>query len=76
MPASPGVDGPLARALYFFVSGAMAAWTVAAFKHFMAVRGIVIADSLTPPPTTPSLMPDDSDRTPTLPTPPPPAGRK
>lgn len=57
MPASPGVEGPLARALYFFVAGAMAAWTVAAFKHFMQSRGIVLSESMTPPPTTPSLMP-------------------
>ena len=57
MPASPGVDTPLARALYFFVAGAMASWTVAAFKHFMKSRGIVLAESMIPPPTTPSLMP-------------------
>lgn len=50
MPASPGVDGPLARALYFFVAGAIAAWTVAAFKHFMQARGIVLAEPITPPP--------------------------
>lgn len=49
MPASPGVDGWLARALYHFVAGAMAAWTVAAFKHFMKSRGIVLADSIMPP---------------------------
>lgn len=74
-PVSPGVTGLLGRALYHFVAGAMASWTVAAFKHFMASRGIVLADSLTPPPTTPSLMPDADDKTPTLPTPPPPAGK-
>jgi len=50
MPASPGVEGPLARALYHFVAGAMAAWTVAAFKHFMRARGIVLAESISPPP--------------------------
>lgn len=50
MPASPGVEGPLARALYHFVAGAMAAWTVAAFKHFMKSRGIVLAESTSPPP--------------------------
>jgi putative flippase GtrA len=49
MPASPGVEGPLARALYHFVAGAMAAWTVAAFKHFMKSRGIVLAESMAPP---------------------------
>lgn len=48
-PASPGVKGPLARALYHFVAGAMAAWTVAAFKHFMKSRGIVLAESIAPP---------------------------
>jgi hypothetical protein len=74
-PVSPGVVGPIARALYHFVAGAMASWTVAAFKHFMTSRGIVIADSLTPPPTTPSLMPDADDKRPTLPDPPPPVGK-
>lgn len=73
MPASPGVDDtPLARALYFFVAGAMAAWTVTAWKHFMKSRGIVLAESITPPPTTPSLMPDAADAL----TVPPPAGKR
>ena len=49
MPASPGVEGPLSRALYHFVSGAMAAWTGAAFKHFMKSRGIVLAETMPPP---------------------------
>lgn len=48
-PVSPGVEGPLARALYHFVAGAMASWTVAAFKHFMKTRGIVL-ESIRPPP--------------------------
>lgn len=52
-PVSPGVDGPLARALYHFVAGAMAAWTVAAFKHLMKSRGIVLAESIAPPPLQP-----------------------
>jgi hypothetical protein len=56
VPASPGVDGPVACALYHFVSGAMAGWTVAAFKHFMTSRGIVLAESMAPPPN-PSLIP-------------------
>jgi hypothetical protein len=68
MPASPGVNGWLARALYHFVAGAMAAWTVAAFKHFMASRGIVLAESMVPPPRI------DIDEK-ALPVPPPPAGR-
>jgi hypothetical protein len=49
-PASPGVNTWLARALYHFVAGAMAAWTVAAWKHFMLSRGIVLAESMLPPP--------------------------
>lgn len=71
MPASPGVEGPLARALYHFVAGAMAAWTVAAFRHFMKSRGIVLAESMVPP----AIDPDD-ENTPTVPppVPPPPAG--
>ena len=48
-PVSPGVEGPLARALYHFVAGAMAAWVVAAFKHWMRSRGIVL-ESIKPPP--------------------------
>lgn len=55
MPASPGVDTWLARALYFFVAGAMAAWTVAAFKHWMKSRGIVLAETMPPPAMAPSL---------------------
>jgi hypothetical protein len=51
MPMSPGIDDTwLARALYHFVAGAMAAWTFAAFKHFMKSRGIVLAETLPPPP--------------------------
>jgi hypothetical protein len=60
-PVSPGVEGPIARALYHFVSGAMAAWTVAAFKHFMQSRGIVLAESMVPPAKPPSLVPPASD---------------
>lgn len=49
-PVSPGIaDTWLARALYHFVAGAMAAWTVAAFKHFMKSRGIVLAETMPPP---------------------------
>jgi hypothetical protein len=66
MPASPGVNGPLAHALYHFVAGAMAAWTVAAFKHFMKSRGIVLAESMVPPPM-PSLVPSEPSGPPPLP---------
>lgn len=51
-PVSPGVIGPIARALYHFVAGAMASWTVAAVKHFMKSRGIVL-ESVAPPPLEP-----------------------
>lgn len=49
-PVSPGVDGFLARGLYHFVAGAMAAYVVAAWKHFLKSRGIDFdAHSLPPP---------------------------
>lgn len=41
-PVSPGVDGVLGRVLYHIVSGILAAWVVAGFKHFMKSRGIEI----------------------------------
>lgn len=43
-PVSPGVEGPLARALYHFVAGIISAWVVAAFKKFMKSRGICPED--------------------------------
>ena len=49
-PASPGMDTWLERALYHFGSGAMASWTFAAWAHFMRSRGIVLAESIAPPP--------------------------
>lgn len=41
-PVSPGVHGMLGAALYHFVAGAISAWTVAAFKHFVKSYGINI----------------------------------
>ena len=58
-PVSPGVDGWAARTLYHFGAGATAAWTVAAFKHFMRSRGIILAESVAPP--APSLVPDEPE---------------
>lgn len=54
-PVSPGISGWAGRMLYHFGAGASAAWTVAAFKHFMRSRGIIVAESVAPP--TPSYVP-------------------
>lgn len=47
-PVSPGISGAPARGLYHFVAGAMASYTVAAWKHFLNTRGIVLGDSIPP----------------------------
>lgn len=54
-PVSPGVEGALAGGLYHFVAGAMAAWTVAAWKHFMQSRGIVLEPLSSQPPIPPDI---------------------
>lgn len=48
-PVSPGVEGALASGLYHFVAGAMASYTVAAWKHFMKSRGIIAEINSVPP---------------------------
>lgn len=53
-PVSPGIEGALAKGLYHFVAGAMSSYTVAAWKHFMKTKGVLLEESITPPPKTPS----------------------